>query len=85
MHKFLYNFSEMVNMQGYPQGAVAYSNQQPQQQLFLQSNMSLSGRTALYKVPPGHATLLPPVSQYDLLSNGLPRVGTLPLLRIIIH
>jgi hypothetical protein len=68
-------FSDMVNMQGYAQGAVAYSNQQPQpQQLFLQPNMSLSGRTALYKVPPGHASLIAPVSQYDLLSNGIPRV-----------
>jgi hypothetical protein len=63
----------MMGMHGYAAGAVTLSGHP---QLFLQPNMSLSGRTALYKLPPGHGqhSLLPPVSEYDLLSNGLARV-----------
>ncbi|XP_046401988.1 G protein pathway suppressor 2 [Ischnura elegans] len=63
--------NEMMNMHGgYPTGAVALgSGGHPQ--IFLQPNMSLAGRMPLYKGPPGHGhTLLPPLSQYEVLPNG---------------
>lgn len=64
--------NEMMSMHGgYPAGGVALgSGGHPQ--IFLQPNMSLAGRTPLYKVPPGHGqhTPLPPLNQYEVIPNG---------------
>ncbi|KAG8226469.1 hypothetical protein J437_LFUL009777 [Ladona fulva] len=62
--------NDMLNMHGnYPAVALGSGGHPP---IFLQANMSLAGRTPLYKVTSGHGqhNLLPPLNQYEVIQNG---------------